>query len=109
MLAGRRMGLFMVAFSLSANNIGGGSTTGLAQKAYGEWGMSAIWYVLVFGKLGFPALGIAGAAIGSSLAELVSMLFFIIYTTQKRSILDKIGMSYFFCHIRRIPKCPTFV
>lgn len=32
MLAGRRMGLFMVAFSLSANNIGGGSTTGLAQK-----------------------------------------------------------------------------
>ncbi len=46
MLAGRRMGLFMVAFSLSANNIGGGSTTGLAQKAFGEWGMSAVWYVL---------------------------------------------------------------
>lgn len=46
MLAGRRMGLFMVAFSLSANNIGGGSTTGLAEKAYGSWGMSAIWYVL---------------------------------------------------------------
>lgn len=46
MLAGRRMGLFMVAFSLSDNNIGGGSTTGLAQKAFGDWGMSAIWYVL---------------------------------------------------------------
>lgn len=46
MLAGRRMGLFMVAFSLSANNIGGGSTTGLAQKAFGDWGMSAVWYVL---------------------------------------------------------------
>lgn len=46
MLAGRRMGLFMVAFSLSANNIGGGSTTGLAQKAFGNWGMSAVWYVL---------------------------------------------------------------
>lgn len=46
MLAGRRMGLFMVAFSLSANNIGGGSTTGLAQKAFGDWGMSAMWYVL---------------------------------------------------------------
>lgn len=46
MVAGRRMGLFMVAFSLSANNIGGGSTTGLAGKAFGSWGMSAIWYVL---------------------------------------------------------------
>lgn len=45
-VAGRRMGLFMVAFSLSANNIGGGSTTGLAEKAFGDWGMSAIWYVL---------------------------------------------------------------
>ena len=46
MIAGRRMGLFMVAFSLSANNIGGGSTTGLAAKAFGDWGMSASWYVL---------------------------------------------------------------
>ena len=46
MVAGRRMGIFMVAFSLSANNIGGGSTTGLAGKAFGEWGLSAIWYVL---------------------------------------------------------------
>ena len=27
-------------------------------------------YILIFGKFGFPALGIAGAAIGSSLAEL---------------------------------------
>ena len=35
MVAGRRMGLFMVAFSLSANNIGGGSTTGVAAKAFG--------------------------------------------------------------------------
>ncbi len=46
MVAGRRMGLFMVAFSLSANNIGGGCTTGLAQKAFGDWGVSAVWYVL---------------------------------------------------------------
>ena len=46
MVAGRRMGLFMVAFSLSANNIGGGCTTGVAQKAFGDWGLSASWYVL---------------------------------------------------------------
>ena len=39
-------------------------------------------WVLIFGKFGFPALGIAGAAIGSTLAELVSLIFFIIYTSR---------------------------
>lgn len=37
-------------------------------------------YLLIFGKCGFPALGIAGAAIGSTLAEAVSTVFFIAYT-----------------------------
>ena len=37
-------------------------------------------YILIFGKFGIPAVGITGAAIGSSLAELVSLIFFIIYT-----------------------------
>lgn len=37
-------------------------------------------YLFVFGKLGLPAMGIAGAAIGSSLAELVSLVFFVVYT-----------------------------
>ena len=37
-------------------------------------------WILIFGHCGLPALGITGAAIGSSLAELVSLIFFVAYT-----------------------------
>ncbi len=46
MLAGRALPALMVAASLSANNIGGGSSVGVASKAFGAWGLSAGWYVL---------------------------------------------------------------
>ena len=51
-------------------------------------------YILVFGKLGFPAMGIAGAAIGSSLAELVSVIFFVVYT-RVRVDVKKYGLNRF--------------
>lgn len=37
-------------------------------------------YLLIFGHLGLPRMGVAGAALASAIAETVSMVFFIIYT-----------------------------
>jgi len=37
-------------------------------------------YVLIFGHFGFPAMGIGGAALASVFAELVSFIYFIIYS-----------------------------
>lgn len=48
-LAGRRLGPIMVAGTLAATEIGGGSSVGVASKAYGDWGLSAGWYVVSAG------------------------------------------------------------
>ena len=51
-------------------------------------------YILIFGKCGFPALGIAGAAMASSISEAVSVLFYIIYT-YRRINYKKYGLFVF--------------
>lgn len=42
-------------------------------------------YALIFGHFGFPQLGIAGAAIGSSFAELTATIFLFVYLKNKAS------------------------
>ena len=48
-LAGRSLGPLMMAGTLAAAEIGGGSTIGVAQKAFSSWGLSAGWYVVCAG------------------------------------------------------------
>ncbi|MGN0214397.1 MAG: MATE family efflux transporter [Muribaculaceae bacterium] len=53
-------------------------------------------WMLIFGHCGMPALGIAGAAIGSTLAEIVSLIGFVVYT-HSRCDVAKYGLN-------RLPK-----
>ena len=62
-------------------------------------------YILIFGKLGVPAMGIGGAALGSSLAEMVSLIFFVVYTS-RRIDCRKYGLNrlsrFHFATLRKI-------
>lgn len=64
-------------------------------------------YVLVFGHWGFPQLGIEGAAIGSTIAELTAAMLFIVYyqATAKSSLFVKItNLRQQWLNLRRILK-----
>lgn len=49
MVAGRRLGPILMAGTLAATEIGGGSSLGVVEKSYGSWGISASWYVITMG------------------------------------------------------------
>lgn len=43
-------------------------------------------YVLIFGKYGFPEMGIAGAALASVIAEITATIFFFAYTLRRINV-----------------------
>lgn len=49
MVAGRRLGPILMAGTLTATEIGGGSSLGVAEKSFTNWGLSAFWYVATMG------------------------------------------------------------
>jgi Na+-driven multidrug efflux pump len=54
-------------------------------------------YLLVFGKFGFPEMGIAGSALASTIAEIVAFLVFIGYM-----IWDKANRKYELLSMHRL-------
>lgn len=49
MVAGRRLGPFLMAGTLAATEIGGGSSLGVVQNGMSGYGMSAAWYIITMG------------------------------------------------------------
>ena len=45
MVAGRRLPWYILAATLAATEVGGGSCMGVTQKAYGKWGLGSAWYI----------------------------------------------------------------
>lgn len=49
MVAGRRLGPILMAGTLAATEIGGGSSLGVVQQGMGKYGISSAWYVIAMG------------------------------------------------------------
>ncbi len=58
-VAGRRLGPFLMAGTLAATEIGGGSSLGVVQNGMSGYGMSASWYIITMG-IAFVILSFLG-------------------------------------------------
>jgi len=78
MVAGRRLGPFMLAGTLAATEVGGGSSLGVTEKAYGNWGLSALWYVLAM-AVTFVLLSLVAPKLREAMVKTVPEFFRVRY------------------------------
>ena len=82
-LAYRSFGIFFAFVNVSFRSfyVGLGKTKVISYTTFVLAVVNIILdYLLIFGKAGFPEMGIAGAALASTIAEATAMIYFIIYT-----------------------------
>lgn len=91
-LAGRRLGVLMLAGTLAATEIGGGSSVGVASKAYGDWGLSAGWYVVCAG-IGILLVSFVAPAMRRSMATTVPEVIGRRYGVASQTITAVLGAT----------------
>lgn len=74
-LAGRNLGPVLLAGTLAATNIGGGTSLGLAEQSFGKWGFSAVWYVIT-ASTAFLVLAFVAQRFRKSMVTTVSEYFY---------------------------------
>ena len=74
-LAGRNLGPILLAGTLAATNIGGGTSLGLAEQAFGKWGFSAVWYVIT-ASLAYLVLAFLAQRFRNAMVTTVSEYFY---------------------------------
>ena len=74
LVAGRRLGPILMAGTLAATEIGGGSSMGVVEKAYGDWGMGAIWYVVTM-AIAFLVLSFFAPKLRNSMVKTIPEYF----------------------------------
>lgn len=74
MVAGRRLGPVLMAGTLAATEIGGGSSLGVVEKSYGDWGLGASWYIITM-AITFIFLTFLGSKFRQSMVKTVPEYF----------------------------------
>jgi putative MATE family efflux protein len=64
-------------------------------------------YVFIFGKLGFEEMGIKGAALGSTIAEVVAFIFFLVYMVFSKEIKKYHILDFTHISFKKVKDCFT--